>query len=174
MTPDPSTLPPRVSDARAFAMDAHGPQPYGERPYVHHLDAVVATLLRFDPQVESDVLVAAYLHDVVEDTPVTLAQVMERFGSRVAELVGAVTSEPGATRKERQLKTWPKTVETEGAVRLKLADRIANVAACWDTRSRLLFMYHQEYRLFRGYLHSNPRGPEVAMWAELDRLMGWG
>lgn len=167
-------LPPRAQAARAFAVEAHGAQRYGAEPYAVHLDAVVANILRFDPNADADTLAAGFLHDVVEDTPVTLDQVMERFGSRVAELVHAVTAEPGATRKERHQRTWPKVVETEGAVRLKLADRIANVEACWAARSRLLFMYHQEYRQFRGGLYASATGVEQAMWAELDRLMGWG
>ena len=54
-----------------------------------------------------------------------------------------------------------------------IADRIANVSACWAERSKLLFMYRQEYTQFRAGLHSNARGVEQAMWQELDALMGW-
>lgn len=174
MSLDLDRLPPRAQAARAFAIEAHGEQRYGARPYVAHLDAVVAQILRFEPDAGQDVLAAGFLHDVVEDTPVTVEQVLERFGSRVAELVHAVTTEPGPTRKERHKLTWPKVVETEGAVRLKLADRIANVSACWADQSKLLFMYRSEYTQFRAGLHTNARGVEAAMWDELDRLMGWG
>ena len=170
---DLNSLSPRAQAARAFAIEAHGEQRYGKHPYIVHLDAVVEQILRFEPGAGQDTIAAGFLHDVVEDTSVTVEQVMERFGSRVAELVHAVTTEPGATRKERHAATWPKLVETEGAVRLKLADRIANVSACWAERSKLLFMYRQEYAQFRAGLHTNARGVEQAMWQELDALMGW-
>ena len=119
---DLNSLSPRAQAARAFAIEAHGEQRYGKHPYIVHLDAVVEQILRFEPGAGQDTIAAGFLHDVVEDTSVTVEQVMERFGSRVAELVHAVTTEPGATRKERHAATWPKLVETEGAVRLKLAD----------------------------------------------------
>lgn len=171
---DPFTR-PRVRLAREFALVSHGDQRYGLFPYVHHLDAVVGQLVRFHgAEIEEDLLVAGVLHDVLEDTPVTVESVRERFGSRVTELVHAVTKEPGVTLRERDQVTWRKIVETEGAVRLKLADRIANVDACWETRSRKLFKYKAEYPRFRGALYTDARGPEAAMWAALDDLLGWG
>ena len=171
-TPAPH-LSASVLAARAFAERAHGDQRYGAAPYVAHLDAVAGVLLRFRPDEDEELLAAAYLHDVVEDTAVTLPELQEAFGYRVAELVHAVTSEPGETRKERHGKTWPKVVETEGALRLKLADRIANVEACWDSRSRLLFMYWREHVQFRGALWGATSPLERAMWVHLDTLLGW-
>jgi (p)ppGpp synthase/HD superfamily hydrolase len=55
-------------------------------PYVQHVVAVAWILDRagFD----EDVVVAGLLHDIVEDTEVTLGEVEQRFGTRVAELVG--------------------------------------------------------------------------------------
>lgn len=166
---------PRVQAARAFAIEAHADQRYGDRPYAFHLDAVVAELLRFHgDDLEEELVVAAYLHDVLEDTALTDAALQARFGSRVLELVRAVTRETGVTLRERDDATWRKIRETEGAVRLKLADRIANVVACWETRHRLLFKYKSEYVRFRGALWSDARGPERAMWDALDDLLGFG
>lgn len=165
---------PRLVAAREYALDAHGDQRYGSQPYSWHLDAVVAQILRFHGEdVEEDLLASGFLHDVLEDTPVSAEQLRERFGSRVTELVHAVTKEPGITLRERDQVTWQKIVETEGAVRLKLADRIANVEACWSTRSRKLFKYKAEYPRFRGALYTDARGTEAQMWTALDELLGW-
>jgi len=172
-SPDPQHR-PRLVAARAYALDAHGDQRYGVQPYSVHLDAVVAQILRFHgDDVEEELLVAGYLHDVLEDTPVTADQLRDRFGSRVTELVHAVTKEPGVTLRERDQITWQKIVETEAAVRLKLADRIANVEACWTTRSKKLFKYKAEYPRFRGALYTDARGTEAEMWVALDELLGW-
>ena len=165
---------PRIVAARDYALRAHGDQRYGERPYSFHLDAVVTQILRFHgAEVEEELLVSGFLHDVLEDTPVTADELRERFGSRVTELVHAVTKEPGVTQRERDQVTWQKIVETEAAVRLKLADRVANVESCWETRSRKLFKYKSEYPRFRGALYTDARGPEQQMWTLLDELLGW-
>ncbi len=173
--PSPDILSrPRLVQARGFAVEAHGDQRYGQLPYVFHLDAVVEQLLRFhDADIEEELLVAGYLHDVVEDTTVTAETLRDRFGSRVSELVVAVTKEPGTTLRERDQITWQKIVETEGAVRLKLADRIANVDASWTWRSKKLFRYKSEYPRFRGALFTNASGAEHAMWQALDELLGF-
>lgn len=165
---------PRLVTARAFAVEAHGDQRYGQLPYVFHLDAVVDQLLRFhDETLEEELVMAGYLHDVIEDTAVSRDQLHDRFGSRVTELVYAVTKEPGTTLRERDQVTWQKIVETEGAVRLKLADRIANVDACWASRSKKLFRYKTEHPRFRGALFTDARGPEQRMWEVLDELLGF-
>jgi (p)ppGpp synthase/HD superfamily hydrolase len=57
-----------VSRARAFAIKAHGEQRYGDQRYSFHLEAVAELLHPFG----IDAQTVGYLHDVVEDTPLTL------------------------------------------------------------------------------------------------------
>ena len=73
-------------EAICFAVAAHqGARRKGETtPYIlHPMEAasICATVTS-----DQDVLTAAVLHDTVEDTDVTLAQIAERFGARVAQL----------------------------------------------------------------------------------------
>ncbi|MCX5198606.1 HD domain-containing protein [Streptomyces sp. NBC_00249] len=130
----------RLGEAVAFAEQAHGDQkrPAGE-PYVEHLLEVVEILVRGAGVREEDLLVAAVLHDVVEDTDRTIGEVGERFGPRVAEWVGWVTKpEPGqhedpAEVRDRYLlglRSAPPEV-----LSLKLADRFSNVQRL-DTHPR--------------------------------------
>ena len=78
----------RVEDALRFASTAHAGQTRrgSETPYVQHVVAVAWILDRsgFD----EDVVIAGLLHDVVEDTAVTIEEVAARFGPIVAGLVG--------------------------------------------------------------------------------------
>jgi guanosine-3',5'-bis(diphosphate) 3'-pyrophosphohydrolase len=122
----------RVSEAVEFARRWHGEQkrPTGA-PYLDHLLEAVEVLVRGAGIYDQDILCAAVLHDVVEDTPCTLAEVSEGFGPHVAELVGWVTIpelEPGedkATVKEAYLRRLPDA--PVDALRVKLADRASNV-----------------------------------------------
>jgi len=156
-----------------FAALAHTGQMYGTQPYIAHLIEVTDVLQEFVPHAEESMRAAAWLHDAVEDTSVTLVDVRNEFGLHVADLVDAVTTEPGKNRKERNALTYPKIHRTPGAVTLKLADRIANVRSCWRTQDAKLFMYQREYRDFRVALRIPEDLQTRPMWDELDRLLGW-
>lgn len=132
-----------LGEAYGFAAQAHHGQtrPAGE-PYTSHLLEVLQILAVGVGSTDTDQLVAALLHDVVEDTPVTLDEVRERFGPVVAELVGRVTMPPSQTAEPLQIGGPSPTGDREqarltylghlrqapSAVRaLKLADRYSNV-----------------------------------------------
>lgn len=157
-----------TSIARDYAVLQHGSQLYDGRPYDYHLAAVVAVLVRFG-HTEPEFRAAAWLHDVVEDTGVSIEDIVASFGPRVGELVWAVSSEPGKNRKERNAATYPKTRATKGGVTLKLADRIANVEHSLHGDGRLLGMYKKEHPVFREALYE--KGVADKMWVHLDELL---
>ena len=79
-----------IERAYLFAKQAHGSQVrYTGEPYITHPVAVAEVLaqMRMDPPT----IMAALLHDVVEDTPVKPAEIVENFGQEVADLVDGVT-----------------------------------------------------------------------------------
>lgn len=158
--------------AAEFAEQAHLGQLYGDKPYIHHIRAVVSVMTDAGIQ-DGDLLAAAFLHDVIEDTAIKLEQVSQEFGLRVAELVQAVTDEPGKNRAERKRKTYPKVLSVEGAKTVKLADRLANVRSCSITgNGSLLKMYIGEHREFRAALYRDEDGPvDQLLWKELDSLL---
>ncbi|PTT90361.1 hypothetical protein DBR42_06065 [Pelomonas sp. HMWF004] len=161
---------PTEDQARTFALGAHGEQRYGEHPYAHHLDAVAA-LAR--PYGEAAV-VAAYLHDTVEDTRATLAEIENRFGAHIAACVALLTDAPGTDRKERKAKTYAKLAQVAGSLEIalvvKAADRLANVRACvYDSNERLLQVYRSEHEVFRRAAY-RPALCEP-LWPELDALL---
>ena len=121
-----------VAAAVQFALACHGDQkrPTGA-PYAEHLLEAVEVLVRGAGVSDKDVLCAAVLHDVVEDTPCTIEDVRAAFGDRVADMVGWVTKpEPAegadrATVKEAYLKGL--AAAPDDALLVKLADRASNV-----------------------------------------------
>jgi len=157
--------------AAGFAAEAHGDQMYGEHSYVKHLTDVVAVLHRFG-QSNWWILTAAWLHDVLEDTDVTYEQLKEEFGEVVADIVQAVTNEPGENRAERNAKTYPKIKANPHAIVLKLADRIANVESSLESSQFLLKMYRKEWNGFKKALYDPPQlSPTQEMWDHLEKII---
>jgi hypothetical protein len=92
----------RLARALELASELHRDDRRVREPYVNHLLRVTIRIICYYRVEDVDVLVAALLHDAVEDHPgelggsveAALATLAERFGARVAELVGAVTNPP--------------------------------------------------------------------------------
>ncbi len=155
--------------ARNFAITSHGDQKYGSHPYSVHLDAVAKIARPYGKTAE----VIAYLHDVVEDTGVTVEEIEAQFGSLVANAVAILTDEPGDNRKERKSATYAKmakvTGEAEIALVVKAADRLANMRACVaDNNNDLLAVYKSEYPVFRKSVSRPNACNEI--WSELESI----
>lgn len=122
----------QLADVIRFAAAQHGSQrrPTGA-PYLEHLLEALEVLVVGAGITDPDVLTAAVLHDVVEDTSCTNSGVAERFGARVAELVGWVTIPEPAPGEDRLAVKRASLGRLAGAPRdailVKLADRISNV-----------------------------------------------
>lgn len=122
-----------VREACCFAADAHaGVYRKSGEPYIFHPLAVVEILseVRFDHHT----LMAAVLHDVIEDTSYEKPQLSERFGSEVAELVDGVsklTQITFASRAEAQAENFRKMFLAMArdirVIMIKLADRLHNM-----------------------------------------------
>ena len=156
--------------ARAYAVAMHGAQRYGDYPYVHHLDAVVAVLAPYGAEAQT----IGYLHDVVEDTDATVDDVRQRFGDLAAACVALLSDAPGATRKERKAKTYAKLALVSGpeelALLVKVADRLSNVRSCVaDDLGDLWETYRGEQQAFKSAAFR--AGQCDALWLELDGLL---
>ena len=114
----------RVREAGEWAREAHAGQARRDgASYFEHAAAVAASLLAFGAH-DPELLVAALLHDLVENTPVTVEEVEKRFGPQVAGLVEAVTKRPGETAAAAAARA-----ESAGreALLLRLTDRLEGV-----------------------------------------------
>lgn len=99
-----------------------------EAPYINH-PLEVANLLANVGKVEDyDVLIAAILHDTIEDTETTREEIAEKFGEKVAKMVLELTDDkslPKAERKQKQIEHAPHL--SQGAKQIKLGDKISNI-----------------------------------------------
>lgn len=156
--------PRKVKEARMVAVKAHQGQYYDEMfPYEKHLDDVVEILELFG-FTNAKLLIAGYLHDVIEDGIVSYNDIKNYFGKDVAEIVYCVTDELGRNRKERKMKTLPKIKSNNDAIIVKLADRIANI-----NHGGKVDMYAKEYADFKEALYI----PGVCdiMWKHLEDIL---
>src|SRR5712671_4583351 len=130
-------LPPeqvsRIRDAAEFGASAHkGQKRLSGEPYIAHPVAAAAILA--DLRLDADTIVAAILHDVIEDTPTPKDQLAARFGADVAELVDGVTKLDQIkfkSREEAQAESFRKMllamVRDLRVILVKLADRMHNM-----------------------------------------------
>ncbi|XCN73227.1 MAG: HD domain-containing protein [Candidatus Electrothrix aestuarii] len=156
--------------ARVFALQHHGEQKYGTQPYIVHLDAVAELVQVYG----ETAVVIAYLHDVVEDTDVSLSEIAKEFGLLVADCVAVLTDEPGKNRKECKKRTYRKMAQVAGekkiALVVKAADRLANMRACLiDKKEDLLAVYKEEFPAFQQAVYRPGLCDEI--WVALAELM---
>jgi len=122
---------PHLLRALDFAAKRHSAQRRkgpGGAPYVNHLVEVALLLSTVGGIRDLDTLIAAILHDVVEDTPTTLDEVTERFGSRVHELVETLSDDKSLPKAERKRKVLEHLVSADESVKvIKLADLCSNI-----------------------------------------------
>jgi GTP pyrophosphokinase len=122
----------RLRAAFEFAREAHSPQKRksGE-PYIIH-PVNVARIVAEELELGVDPVIAAFLHDVVEDTPYTIEDIKERFGEDVAFLVGVVTKEKKDKYiQSKQVDNFRQILASMQydvrALLIKLADRLHNM-----------------------------------------------
>ncbi len=123
----------RVRAAAEFGTTAHhGQKRLSGEPYIAHPVATAAILA--DLHLDADTIVAAILHDVIEDTPTPKEQLAARFGAEVAELVDGVTKLDQIkfkSREEAQAESFRKMllamVRDLRVILVKLADRTHNM-----------------------------------------------
>jgi GTP diphosphokinase / guanosine-3',5'-bis(diphosphate) 3'-diphosphatase len=118
--------------AISFAADKHRFQKRKDSngtPYINHPIDVALTLMQIGKEKNINLLIAAVLHDTIEDTKTTPKEIKEQFGKTVLDIVIEVTDDKGlpkAERKKLQITNAPhKSTE---AKKLKLADKICNIS----------------------------------------------
>jgi|TARA_R110002060_G_scaffold30969_4_gene41574 (p)ppGpp synthase/HD superfamily hydrolase len=165
----------QAEKAKVYATHKHSGQIHGTRPFTTHLAEVVGVLHEFG-YLDDNLTAAAWLHDVVEDTPVVIEEIYSEFGDRIGDLVDALTDGEGKTRMEKKQKPYATIPNVSGAVIVKLADRIANVRHTIADENPGAERYYETYkREHSGFCNAlGKTGEGAAMWHILDSLLTGG
>ncbi len=122
-----------VVHAAHFAAERHMHQRRkGEQaePYFNHVSEVAALLADATDGADAALIAAGYLHDTIEDQNVTHAELVERFGQDVADLVAEATDDKTLKKEERKrLQIVHAAHASPRAKLLKIADKCANLRA---------------------------------------------
>jgi len=120
-----------ILDAVVFAAEKHQFQVrknVEHVPYIIHPIGVAYSILTIAKFSDPQVLAAAILHDTVEDTDTTFAEIRDRFGCEVESYVKEVTDERGLPKKVRKdLQIINAPHKSKGAAYIKLADKLYNL-----------------------------------------------
>lgn len=142
-----------VEKARVFATAAHTAcgqlRKYTYEPYIVH-PAEVVSIVSTVPHTDA-MLAAAWLHDVVEDTGVTIETIRAEFGEEVAELVGWLTDvsrpEQGNRATRKAIDRAHTAMAPAQAQTVKLADLISNTRSIMEHDETFAKTYLAEKKL---------------------------
>lgn len=162
--------------ARRYATQAHAAidqrRKYTNAPYIVHPQAVVE-LVRTVPHTE-EMLAAAWLHDTVEDTPTTLADIASRFGPQVAQLVDMLTNVSIHGSGSRFIRKSRDRRHSAGASpqakTIKLADVIDNTRSLLEHDSQFAKTYLLEKQLLLEVLTEG----DPALWRQASQIVEQG
>ena len=137
----------KLLEAASFAAQRHtGHKRKGSagEPYINHPIEVANLIADVGSVEDMDVLIAAILHDTVEDTGTKKEEIAQRFGERVSEIVAEVTDDKSLPKQERKrLQIEHASHLSPEAKLVKLGDKISNIRdvtnnppADWDVKRR--------------------------------------
>lgn len=179
---------PLFEKASVFAAMAHmgATRKGGRIPYLYH--PIEAAAIVAEMTGDQELIAAAVLHDVVEDTDVTLEELQLCFGERIAAYVGGESEDkrrdlpPGSTWVLRKQETidFLKNRANRNAKMLALADKLSNLRAISrdvDSIGDLLWSrFNQKDKKMHGWMYREIAEAlrdleDFPAWKEYDRLI---
>ncbi len=143
-----------------------------QEPYINHPLEVLNLLTNVGKIDDFDVLIAAVLHDTIEDTKTSKEEITELFGAAVCRMVLELTDDkslPKETRKQLQIEHAPHI--SDGAKQIKLCDKISNIHDVtenppdgWSNERRL------EYIVWGENVAAGLRGVNIHLEKKFDEL----
>lgn len=169
----------KLLEAVDFAARRHSAQRRKDAagsPYINHPIEVARHLASVGEVRDEEVLIAALLHDTIEDTGTTRAEIAARYGEAVAALVVECTDDkslPKAERKRSQIENAPH--KSTGAKLIKLADKTCNLRGIltdppvgWSVERQ------REYFLWAELVVAGLRGTNASLEEAFDAALAEG
>ncbi len=165
----------KVLAAACFAAQKHVCQKRkgaaGE-PYINHPLEVAQLVSSALSEPDTDLVVAALLHDTVEDTDATAEELTRRFGADVAALVAEVTDDKSLDKQERkrlQIENAPR--KSVRAQVIKLADKISNLRGILSSPpAHWSIQRQQEYVAWARQVIDRLTAPNPVLKAEFESI----
>lgn len=155
-----------ISKARSLAFAYHKKQRYGNRPYSVHLQMVVNFARIYSElipkEAREDVICAAYLHDILEDTLCTQDEILRALNPRILLIVKLLTKNSSNLEEY-----FNQVAQDDLAIFVKLCDRYSNIlASVQDENLEKLAKYRKQNPVFNRILLSEK-------YSELFEAIEW-
>jgi (p)ppGpp synthase/HD superfamily hydrolase len=160
--------------AKAFAEFYHRDQrrKYMNEPYTNHRN--IANLMKSVEWHTQEMVVVAWLHDVLEDTSASYEKVRGAFGQDVADMVRMLTDisrpEDGNRRVRKEIDRFHISVATPEAKTVKIADLIDNVRDIVKNDPKFAVVFLDEAIMLLDVLGDG----DVYLYDELSKVINWG
>ena len=158
--------------ALSFAAEQHKYQRrggYEPLPYINHLIKVTTALIQIGKEQEPATIIAAILHDVVEDSDTTVEDLTRDFGEQVAGIVAELTDDmalPYAKRKALQIERAPQL--SMPARKVRIADKASNIRDIFSYPLEWSAEKKKAYLVNAIYVVDQIRGTHSALEAWFD------
>jgi (p)ppGpp synthase/HD superfamily hydrolase len=166
--------------AVGFAADKHRDQRRKDKdasPYINHPIGVAQLLAAVGGVTDLPTLIAAILHDTVEDTDATFSELEDVFGLDVRIIVEEVTDDKSLRKEERKrLQIEHAQRLSERAKQIKIADKICNVCDVTHTPPQNWSLERRrEYLLWAEKVVAGCRGSNMSLEHHFDEVLkeGW-
>lgn len=126
-----------VDRAAAFAVNAHKGVARKGKGYPYSLHVMEAATIVATMTDDPEMIAAAFLHDVIEDTDYTYEDLLKEFGKRVADFVMSESDAPGDgsrsdSWRERKIQTMNRLANSSREVKIiAMGDKLSNMRAIW-------------------------------------------
>jgi guanosine-3',5'-bis(diphosphate) 3'-pyrophosphohydrolase len=163
-----------VGEAASFAARAHVRQlrKDGQTPYVSHPFRVCLVLRNVFGIEDRQALMAAILHDTIEDTTTDFDDLAQRFGTEVAQWVACLTKESRLPEEERET-AYCKCLATSAwqVKACKLADVYDNLLDATQLSEDKRYKAHRKSRRYLDALKGDLPAPVQSAWEKVDALL---
>lgn len=156
----------KMNDAYNFAKEKHKNQVRKDgSDYINHPIKVAELVKKYfkNHKKINELITAAYLHDVLEDTDTSKKEIEEIFGEYVSNLVNGVTNDKKQKNKMGKTNYLCNKIlnMNEDVLNLKLCDRLANILDLNNAPSDFIEKYEIETTIIINYLLSNKTVTEI-------------
>lgn len=141
-------------------------------PYINHPVEVVNLLCFTLKEDDYNLLIAAVLHDTIEDTDTTEFEIEQLFGNEVASIVMEVTDDmtkPKSVRRKKQIESAKNS--SDKAKQIKIADKACNILDMLTTRYEWTKRMKREYVAWALEVVDGCRGVNVELEKEFDKAV---
>jgi guanosine-3',5'-bis(diphosphate) 3'-pyrophosphohydrolase len=164
----------RYADAVLFAFEKHRNQTrVGGTPYIAHPLRVAESLRTIGGVTDHDVILAAVLHDLIEDTDCEWDTLARRFGRRIADLVAELSGDMRLPKPERRAEQLERIRRgSPEAKAIKLADRLDNLTDMQGFSDQRRSTYLEQSRAYLDACRGANAALEQALARAIEALGG--